>query len=985
MRFVRAITAATLAPLATVGAQSVSFADDVLPILSDRCFQCHGPDSQARKADLRLDDRNSVFGERDGAAIIVPGDPEQSELIARITATDDDVMPPRQSHLRLSAAEIETLRNWVAQGAPWQTHWAYVAPQRPTPPKTNTQGWSRNQIDTFVLARLEQRGIAHNPDASPAALLRRVHLDLTGLPPTPAQLDAFLRDPSEAAYQRVVEQLLASPHYGERMAWPWLEASRYADTDGYQADPTRTAWPWRDWLVRALNDNLPFDEFTVQVLAGDLLDNPSQDQLLATGLLRNNAHNGEGGRIPEETRIENVFDRTETVATVWMGMTFECARCHDHKYDPVSQRDYYRLFAFFNQTSESGGGRSGGKLNPTMRYLGAHDQRRGLRTLEQKIARLSERLQRPDTDLDLRQAGWEEQAAARIARFAAATQPATASTWSRSQAFPPGPGGANAMFERKYDPETQEGIAAGPEWQPDEALADGTPHALPQGQYTIYFCRTIEAATARQMRVALGSDDAIKVWCNNQLAFAKNVRRGVAANQDVADLQLRAGSNRVLIKIVNTGGAGGFYFRTVEESVPDLPYPVARALRTPKDTRSDAHRSVLQRYFRIKNLEGYAAQDLRLRQLQSEQSRLLGSGVDVSVMDELPADKRRATQILVRGDYQQRGEKVDAGTPSFLPPLPAGARPDRLALARWLVSGDHPLTARVAVNRIWQTFFGRGLVATIEDFGRQGDRASHPLLLDWLATDFVQNGWDVKRLHRQIVTSSTYRQAAAANAAAYAEDPNNVFLARSARHRLPAWMLRDQALALSGRLVPKLSGAPVNPYQPEGIWAEATFNTIRYRRGSGDDLYRRSLYVFWRRIVGPTVFFDTQGRQACVVKRSITNTPLHSLTTMNETGFVESARGLAARAWHAADNPDARITWLFRAATARNPTPTESQLLRASLANGVKHFSERADAANDLIHVGESAPDESIPAVQLASLTALASIVLNLDEVLTRP
>jgi hypothetical protein len=369
----------------------------------------------------------------------------------------------------------------------------------------------------------------------------------------------------------------------------------------------------------------------------------------------------------------------------------------------------------------------------------------------------------------------------------------------------------------------------------------------------------------------------------------------------------------------------------------------------------------------------------------AEQRKLQDSGMDVSVMDELQSGRRRTTQVLERGNYEQRREAVQPGTPSFLPPLGTTDKPNRMTLARWLVSGDHPLTARVAVNRAWQTFFGRGLVATSEDFGRQGDRPSHPLLLDWLAHDFVTSGWNVKRLHRQIVTSRTYRQSAAASKQAFADDPNNELLARSARHRLPAWMLRDQALALSGRLVGKIGGMPVNPYQPAGIWAEATFNTIRYQQGKGDDLYRRSLYVFWRRIVGPTVFFDTPTRQACVVKRSITNTPLHSLTTMNETGFVESARGLATRAWHAVDNPSDRIVWLFRTTTARAPTASEQKLLHSRLQQCLQHFAANPALANELIGVGDSVPDAKVPATQLASLTVLASIVLNLDEVLTRP
>ncbi len=969
---------------ATACAQDVSFARDVLPLLSDRCFQCHGPDAKARKADLRLDNRANVFRERDGYAVVVAGAPDKSELITRITATGDDVMPPRDSHLQLSKLEIALLRNWVAQGAPWTTHWSFVAPEAAALPQPREADWSPNAIDAFVLARLEQRGLTHNPAAAPSALLRRVYLDLTGLPPTPENLDAFLRDPSDQAYEQVVEQLLASPHYGERMAWPWLEASRYADTDGFQADPTRTAWPWRDWLVRSLNNNVPFDDFTVQMLAGDLLADANQEQRLATGFLRNNAHNGEGGRIPEETRIENVFDRAETVGTVWMGMTFECARCHNHKYDPVSQKDYYRLFAFFDQTSESGGGRRAGKLAPTMRYVSDTKKRARLLTIGGEIAQLSKRLRQNNPALDQQQPQWETDTAVRVAAAAKSMQPSILGTWLRTKPFVPGKGGVNSMYAEQFGPETQKAITEGDDWHRDETLTDGKPHLFASGQYTTYFHRTIHSESPRRMRISLGSDDAIKVWCNGKIVLQNNARRGVAANQDRAELPLQAGTNEVLIKIVNYGGASGLYFRRVEETVADLPNEVVLALRTAKKKRNATHRLALLRQFRRERIEGYAADDQQLRDMLAEQRKLQDSGMDVSVMDELQSGKRRTTQVLERGNYEQRREAVQPGTPSFLPPLGTTDKPNRMTLARWLVSGDHPLTARVAVNRAWQTFFGRGLVATSEDFGRQGDRPSHPLLLDWLAHDFVTSGWNVKRLHRQIVTSRTYRQSAAASKQAFADDPNNELLARSARHRLPAWMLRDQALALSGRLVGKIGGMPVNPYQPAGIWAEATFNTIRYQQGKGDDLYRRSLYVFWRRIVGPTVFFDTQTRQTCVVKRSITNTPLHSLTTMNETGFVESARGLATRAWHAVDNPSDRIVWLFRTTTARAPTASEQRLLHSRLQQSLQHFTAHPDAANELIGVGDSAPDAKVPAAQLASLTVLASIVLNLDEVLTR-
>ncbi len=983
MRYGPASLTGLLLLAAAVRAQQVSFAHDVLPLLSDRCFRCHGPDSRTRKGELRLDDERDVFRPRDAGAIVVAGEPEHSELLRRITATDDDRMPPADSQLTLSTAEVATLRRWIEQGAKWGTHWSFAAPAPVAPPAMTDRTWPRNDIDAFVLDALQRRGQTPNPPAAPAQLLRRVTLDLTGLPPTVDELDAFVADPSDAAYERIVDALLASPRYAERMAWPWLEASRYADTDGYQADPTRIAWPWRDWLVRALDDNMPFDRFTTLVLAGDLLPDATMEQRLATGLLRNNAHNGEGGRIAEETRVENGFDRTETVATVWMGLTFECARCHDHKFDPITQRDYYRLFAFFDQTSESGAGRSNGVLAPTMRYLADPQQQRRLQTVQTEIAGIEAQLFGDDATLDAREAVWLAAHEDAARQFAASTQPARLGPWSRSAPFT---AAAAEMFALAFAPET-EPLAATVAWQAEPALVDGTVLALPDGQFTTYFRRTITAASPRRMSLSLGSDDAIKVWCNGTLLLQNDTRRGAAPDQERIELPLRAGDNTLLIKIVNTGGIGGIYCKVIDETAPTLPAPLARAALVPADRRTQAQRRTLRDAFRSEVVAGHGERRAAHDALQRERDALEQRGLPVAIMDELPAERRRRTPIYERGNYQAPRDHVQPGTPAFLPPLRAadGHTANRLDLARWLVSGEHPLTARVAVNRAWQTFFGRGLVATSEDFGRQGERPSHAALLDALAVRFVASGWNVKALHRLIVTSATYRQSAAAPASAFAADPRNEWLARSARHRLPAWMLRDQALALSGRLVERLGGEPVRPYQPDGVWAEATFGQIRYTQSQGEDLHRRSLYTFWRRIVGPTMLFDTPARQACVVNRSITNTPLHALTTLNETGFVEAARGLGARAYRAGGDDRQRVSWLFRAATARHPDAEELRVLLHRVAADLAHFTADADAARALTTVGATPAEHDIPAAELAAFTHLAALVLNLDEVLTRP
>ena len=975
-----AAAAALLAVAWPASAQEVRFNRDVLPLLSDRCFSCHGPDARAREADLRLDRREDVFGDRGGLRVVLPGDPDGSELIRRITAKDDEQMPPRHANLALSDAEVATLRRWIEQGAEWSRHWAFAPVARSATPEVRDGSWPRNPIDRFVLARLEAAGARPNAAADPAALARRVHLDLTGLPPTPAAVAAFAADPSEASYLAMVDELLASPHYGERMAWPWLEAARYADTDGFQNDPTRTAWPWRDWLVRALNDNLPFDAFTEQVLAGDLLPDATDEQRLATGFLRNNAHNGEGGRIPEETRVENVFDRAETVGTVWLGMTFECARCHDHKYDPIPQRDYYRFFAFFDQTSETGGGRSGGRLAPSMQVLADPAQRAALADMQRRRDDLEQSMFRPDARLDPRERAWSEAAARELQAALAAAAPTQFGPWRQSAPFR---AAAAKLFGEPFAPEQRDDAGAG--WQPAPKFVDGAVYRLPDGAYATYFAREVAAAGARRVTLSLGSDDAVKLWCNGELVLANDVRRGAKPDQERVEVTLRPGENQLLLKIVNTGGAGGAYFRVVDESVGDLPVAVSRALQTDAADRSADQRRALRAHYRREHQSAFAEQERRRDELQREIAAIERQRLTVSVMDQLPAERRRTTRVLARGDYQVPGDAVSAGTPAFLVPLPSDGEPTRLDLARWLTSGDNPLVARVAANRAWQTFFGSGLVSTSENFGRQGERPTHPALLDWLAQAFVDAGWDLKALHRLIVTSATYRQASGAAADRFAADPDNRELARYPRRRMQAWMLRDQALALSGRLVPQLGGPPVRPYQPRGVWDEATFGFIKYTQGRGDELRRRSLYTFWRRIVGPTMLFDTPARQQCVVRHAVTNTPLHALTTLNETGFVEAARGFASRALAHGAAPRARIAWMFRAATARSPETAELDVLTRRFLDTRRRFADGALDREAFLQIGADATPPGLDEDDLAALTVVASLVLNLDEVLCLP
>lgn len=831
------LAALSLASLPLAAAETaIDFNRDIKPILADACYHCHGPDAAQRKAKLRLDEREGLFRTREGVTVVAPGKPEASELILRLAATDpEEVMPPPDSARQLKPAEKELLKRWVATGAAWGGHWAFTPPARPpipTLPATNVPR-VRNPIDAFVFERLAREGLVPSPEADRASLLRRVSLDLNGIPPTPAELDTFLADQAPDAYERAVDRLLASPRYGERWAWDWLDLARYADTNGFQGDPERTMWPWRDWVVNALNANVPFDQFTIEQLAGDLLPDATKDQKIASGFHRNNMFNGEGGRIPEETRVENVFDRVETTATVWLGATFSCSRCHDHKYDPYTQRDYFALYDIFNQMSETGKLGGAGQVAPVL----------------------------------------DVSTPAELAAVKAATAKVDAIA-AKVEAL-----------ERSKFPR--------PEGKP---LAD--------------------------------SPEALKLPGNLPAVLAKvePKKRGVDA----------------LLEAVP-------YFR---------------------DTAPDPE---------------YAAQLQAL--LDAVRERIAASSriTKVMIMDELK--EQRDTFILTRGNYEAKtDQKVLGAVPAVFARTTAEApRLNRLDLARWLVSAENPLAARTAVNRAWQALFGTGFVKTSEDFGVQGEPPSHPELLDWLASEYVASGWDTKALHRLIVTSATYRQSSRTTPALQERDPENRLLARGPRFRLPSWMIRDQALAAAGLLVDRPGGPGVKPYQPAGIWEEATFGKKTYGQDHGEALYRRSLYVFWRRIVGPTSFFDAGARQVCTVKVARTNTPLHALVTLNDPAYVEAARVMAQRVLAAAPGNDAaRISYAFRLTTARRPAATELAVLTTRLEKLRRHYAADPAAAQQLAAAGEAPRSETLAPTEHAAWTALCTLLLNLDETLSK-
>lgn len=807
----------------------VDFNFDVQPILSDRCYACHGPDENAREADLRLDlsdDARAVLPET-GNRAIVPASPHESALVQRILDEDPETrMPPPASKLTLSNRERAILIKWIEQGAAYKKHWAFVAPVVPEVPQ-NLASWGNNKIDAFVMAQLRTNGYSPAPAADRATLMRRVSLDLTGLPPTLEALDRFLADDAPDAYEKVVDALLASPAYGQRWAWDWLDVARYADTNGFQGDPTRTMWPWRDWVVDAINNNMPYDQFTIEQLAGDLLPDASPQQVLATAFNRNHMYNGEGGRIPEETRVENVFDRVETLGTTWLGLTVNCSRCHDHKYDPLTQKEYYQLFDYFNQTSEEGGSYSG-KVPPYL-DLSGEDDKKVIANLKADLDRAAQRVF--ETELEI---------------------------------FP-----------------------------------------RPAGK---------SAAESPNAQGLIGENvDALRVHPSKR-----------------------------------SGYYNGLLIRAFEERRP-----------------------------------AYAQRLKELQAAESAYSRQANASLLVMVMDEI--EEPRETFVLTRGIYDKPADQQAVrDVPAFLPALDAAAPKNRLGLAEWVVSDENPLTARVTVNRFWQAFFGTGLVKTTEDFGIQGEQPSHPALLDWLAIEFVESGWDVKALHKHIVMSATYQQASNVNPELLEADPENRLLARGPRYRLPSWMIRDVALATSGLLVDKLGGVSVKPYQPAGIWQEATFGKIKYEQDSGEDLYRRTLYTFWRRIVGPTMLFDSASRQTCSVKSPLTNTPLHALTTLNDITYVEAARVMAVRIMKMAPDDEARIETAFRLATSRFPRAAEQEILLQRLQALRAQYEASPEDAAKLIAVGEAPVNNDFDSIEQAAFAGLCSLILNLDESLTK-
>ncbi len=1227
--------------------KAIAYNLDIRPILADNCYACHGPDENSRQADLRLDTKAGALGdieksEPSGYPVIIPGKPEESELYLRITSNDDTyLMPPADFNKTLTPEQIEAVTQWIREGATWEEHWAFTTPSRPTPPTVKNADWGRNPIDAFILSRLEKEGLNPAQEADKRTLIRRVSFDLTGLPPTREEVHQFLADDSPDAYEKLIDAFMAKPEYGEHMARFWLDVARYGDTHGLHLDNYREMWPYRDWVLEAFNKNMPFDQFTTEQLAGDLLPEPTLEQQIATGFNRCHVTTSEGGSIDEEYYVQYAIDRANTTSTVWMGLTVGCAQCHDHKYDPISQKEFYQLYAYFNNITERAmdGNR---KDSPPVVKLPTPEQKAELAAFDEQIATLDAQTKASIPELDATQIAWEKRmpqwhllkpitvhskggatlevlednsilasgtnpeqetyevivelppgkwSAVRLEGLTheslprngvgrsdnsnvvltdfsmhiappvgGTSGPDTASrvedtssndseesaqrgitpqsgdipvtekvpqedkelgtgksllpgedawapipvvhAWAdREQVLAPNNVGgviANAIddkpetgwaldrrsenrqaiflvaapfgreggklkirlkheydlrrkqfgrfrlaatdaptiypiaskitlgawhaagpftaehgniaFYHVYEPETRnvntnntfEVNGKTIKWERQTHWVDEQVHNDIVGENSAtYLFRNIASITQQKALLHIGSNDALKVWMNGTELLAKNVQRDVAADQEQIQVHLKPGNNALLLKVVNYSGPSGFYFR-VETDTPMVPANIVDIASIARGKRETGQQAQLRDYYRknitldktVNENAHRAFSDLKTLFADLAKVRQKRNTLDASLTTTLVMQERaepRGAYVLARGEYQHREEQVHPQTPAVLPAMPEDAPPNRLGFAKWLLSPEHPLTARVAINRFWQNVFGTGIVETAEDFGTQGKPPVHPELLDWLATEFVASGWDVQTMLKLMLTSATYRQNSRVTPEKLALDADNVLLSRSPRYRLDAETVRDNALAVSGLLYAHIGGPSVKPPQPDGLWKAVGFtgsNTDTFVQDTGrDKVYRRSFYTFWKRTAPPPQMniLDAPSREACTIRRERTNTPMQALMLMNDPQFFEAARAFAERTIkEGGETPQARIAYLFEMATARLPKPIEEALLLETFQAHSQEFEADPEAAKQLIEVGESEPDETLDAIEVAAWTMIANLILNLDEVLNK-
>ena len=1038
------------------GQARADFNRDIRPIFSEHCYACHGPDEQKRKAGLRLDVQEVAFKElKSGNRALVAGDLTKSALVSRITSTDpEEVMPPPKHNKPLKPEQIAVLKQWVQEGAQWKKHWSFIPPERPALPAVKDRKWPRNAIDHFTLARLEKEVLKPNPEADKSTLIRRATLDLTGLPPTIDEVDAFLADKSPQAYEKLVDRLLASPHYGERMAQNWLDLARFADTSGYHFDGVRFMWLWRDWVIKAFNDNKPYDEFTVEQLAGDLLPKPTQSQRIATGFVRNNMTNDEGGADPDEYLNKYVVDRVTTLGAAWLGLTVGCTECHDHKYDPLKTKEFYQLYAFFHNVPEKGLDRIRTDNPPPRLPVPTPEQALKFVEADFALKDAEKTLADRSNELGETQEKWEREtgtqpplklnddglvavlpfddslavrsspAAAAEGKFVDGEKPeftdgrlgkalkldgkafpefGSLVTFDRTNAFSygawvklEGDGAVLSKMEKSPGFRGFDLFFADEHFQvhlahtwPDDALKVRTKEKVPKNQWLHILATYDGSSKAAGLKIYVnGRARELEVEKNNLTnTIANNESLRIGARNGEAILKGRVDDVRFYQRALSAEDARLLTFNGY------LPI-IAKS----RGQRNEDERAELQRFYKEYYALDYLRSEAALAEARKHKEEFYSQVPTTQIMEEM--NPPRDTFLLVRGDFRNKGEKVTPGTPAILPPLPEGPA-NRLTLARWLVTKEHPLTARVTVNRYWSLFFDSGLVKTLNDFGSQGEWPSHPELLDWLAVQFRDGGdaspnerrgsarnavgtWDVKALVRLMVTSATYRQSSTFTPEKLERDPYDRLFTRGPRVRLDAEFIRDNALAVSGLLNDKIGGPSVKPYQPPGIW-DGTDS--KFEQDHGDALYRRGMYVFWRRSAHYPSFatFDAPSREVCTFLRQRTQTPLQSLVLMNDPAFVEAARGLAQRVLREEPtDSDKRLVRAFRHTLGRVPKSDEVEVLQKTYQQQLASFRQDSDSAKALIKVGESpAPEKADPA-ELAAMTAVANVLLNLNETITK-
>lgn len=1010
--------------------KKIDFNRDIRPILS-KCMTCHGPDSGEGLAGLRLDTFAAATKKlASGEAAIVPGKPEDSELIHRVRSDGADIMPPRSSNKTLSDEEIGLLEAWVKQGAEFKEHWAFVAPERPEIPSVRSQNWVANPIDAFVLARLEEAGLQPESEADRETLIRRVSLDITGLPPTLEEVGAFVKDKSAKAYEKVVDRLLASPRYGERMAMDWMDYARYADSNGYQADYERFQSRWRDWVIDAFNANMPYDQFTVEQIAGDLLPNATMEQKLATAFNRNHRINTEGGVIAEEWRVEVVVDRVETTSAVFLGLTAGCARCHDHKYDPFSQKDFYKFYAYFNNVPETGSGEERPISHPPTMKAPTPEQTFRLAQISKEVAELDGKMGIAINRALARSAQWkldaplpridkglvsrlafvegakgfklEGKAALELGRASGAIRTGgeafadlgAIGDFERDRGFSYGAwifpdSGNGSPFARMDSPNGFRGWEASlvngtvqahiiHKW-PENAMKVASKTKIPNGQWT-HVLITYDGSS----KVA-----GLKMYLNGKIVET-NVENDSLKDTIRTTVSTKVGrrtSSEMFSGLVDDFVLYDRELLAEEAAKLSSAHPASQLLSIPKEKRTENQSKSIARLWLLDHSIDFKKLDDDYQKATKTQAEIDSQIPAVMVMKEM--EKPRDTFVLDRGVYDKPADKVEAGLPGFLPPPPPGAPRNRLGLAQWIVSSDNPLTARVTVNRLWERFFGRGIVSTLEDFGTRAEFPSHPELLDYLATELHRLNWDLKAMIKQIVMSNAYRQSSILTDEKREKDPENRLVSRGARFRLPGEVIRDQALFVSGLLHEKLGGPSVYPYMPDGVWDETNFygNLRNYKHAKGPDLYRRSLYTIWKRTAAPPnmLTFDVPSREACRVQRARTDTPLQALTLMNDVTYLEAARVLAQKMMRdGGTNPEERLTYGFQKVLSRKPTPQELQIIKSAWERRKAKYESDPKAARELRAIGEAYIDMGLNLSELAAYTVTASTILNLDEVVNK-